>query len=182
MGDDDMTIKTLFGFVMLAVLSEQVGATSPPAPKALTIGEIVSMSEVVFLGRVLKVFWKEVESRTVTADVQRLGIGYIEAEVAISDLLFGDSGRLNRRVMYLIGRSPLSEKEAKNKYEGRGFIFMGNVERSPDSSAPSVQIAFPPSGREPLETDRLADVMTEVARRRGITGPLQDEPGTNRTK
>lgn len=135
------------------------------------------MSEVVFVGRVTKVLWREQQSSVKPRRATDVVLGDVRLETEVTDLLLGDSRRLKKRVIYLVGTSALSEQQASKKYEGKTFVFMGNVERLSRGAEPSIQVAFPPSGVEPLERNQLKEVMEEIGRKQGISGPYDNKAG-----
>jgi hypothetical protein len=157
----------------VALLSAcQAVALSPPAPPPPTLAQTIENAQAVFIGRVESVKWTPILAESRDA-------GTISMTVKVTDLLLGDTREVPTRVVYVAGRASMSEAQAKARYEGHVFVFAGIVNRPRGGQT---EIVIPPSGDPPLEMSTLPEVMREITRLEGISGPQDNRPGIRNKK
>lgn len=141
-------------------------ALSPPPPPPPTIGQIVEISKLIFIGRVDSIGRKAIDPRTIN-------YGRIVLKVQVNEWLVGDSQVLPERITYIAGWVSMSEAQIIERYEGRSFIFFGEVLGISDGET---IVMLPPTGKQPYELSTGDEFRLEIARLKAATKPRDNLP------
>lgn len=153
--------------MLVAMLCGPSAALSPPAPPQPTIGEIVQSAQAVFVGRVESTVWRPILPNFRDA-------GTIELTVKVTNVLLGDTRVIRNRITYGAGTASLTEAQAKARYNGKLFVFAGEINRPRGSE---IEIVLPPSGKPPFELSMVDEFTREISEQKGVAGPRGHRPG-----